>query len=155
MHRRDHYITEIYDLLYQLGIIANYTGFFYTSYAILLIVENPERILLITKRLYPEVAKKYDTNWKAVERNIRTIVSLTWERNPQLLQEFARHILLKKPTNAEFLAILAKQVPLPPLTELNALAIPDDLLSPSSKTTSPSKVRTLPPRQHFSPSTLQ
>lgn len=52
-------LTEIYDLLYQLGVTANYTGFFHTAYAVSLCAEHPERLLLVTKWLYPEVAKQY------------------------------------------------------------------------------------------------
>ena len=64
--------SEIYDLLYSLGVTANYTGFFHMASAIALCREQPGRLLLVTKCLYPEVAKQYNTNWKVVERNIRT-----------------------------------------------------------------------------------
>lgn len=64
--------SNIYDLLYRLGVTANYTGFFHTACAVSLCAKQPDRLLLVTKRLYPEVARQYRTNWKAVERNIRT-----------------------------------------------------------------------------------
>ena len=66
-------LTEIYDLLYRLGITANYTGFFHMGYAVKLCCERPERLLMVTKWVYPEVAKHYQTNGRAVERNIRTV----------------------------------------------------------------------------------
>ncbi len=121
MSERTDRLVQVYDLLYRLGAIANYTGFFYTSYGILLLYDNPEKLLLITKRLYPEIAKYYHTNWKAVERNIRTIVTVVWEKNPRLLSEFARHSLLQKPTNSQFLAILLRQLPHPPIAESGVL----------------------------------
>ena len=34
-------LTQIYDLLYSLGITANNSGFFYTSYAVYLAVKQP------------------------------------------------------------------------------------------------------------------
>ena len=74
-------MTIIYDLLYQLGVTANYTGFFHTAYAISLCAEQPDRLLLVTKWLYPEVARQYGTNWKAVERNIRTVSCIIWREN--------------------------------------------------------------------------
>ena len=49
-------ITDIYDLLYRLGARGNYTGFFQTAYAVYLAVQQPERLLLVTKWLYPAVA---------------------------------------------------------------------------------------------------
>ena len=64
--------SAICDLLYQLGISANYKGFLHTAYAVSLCVEQQDRLLLVTKWLYPDVARKYGTNWKAVERNIFT-----------------------------------------------------------------------------------
>ena len=58
---------EIYELLYRLGVTANYTGFFYTAYAVRLCAEHPDRLMLVTKWVYPDVAKRYRTNWKAVK----------------------------------------------------------------------------------------
>lgn len=49
---------EVYDLLYQLGVTANYTGFFHMACAVSLCAEQPDRLLLVTKWLYPEVAKR-------------------------------------------------------------------------------------------------
>ena len=60
--------SAICDLLYQLGISANYKGFLHTAYAVSLCVEQQDRLLLVTKWLYPDVARKYGTNCKAVER---------------------------------------------------------------------------------------
>ena len=73
---------DIYDLLYRLGVTANYAGFFQTASAVQLCMERPERLLLVMKWVYPDVARYYKTNWKAVERNIRTAVSTVWKRAP-------------------------------------------------------------------------
>lgn len=99
--------VEIYDLLYQLGATANYTGFFYASYAVQLCVEDPERLSLVTKWVYPDVAKQYQTSWKAVERNIRTVSCIIWERNRPLLEQLAGRPLTNRPKNAQLLAILS------------------------------------------------
>lgn len=108
-------LTEIYDLLYRLGVTANYTGFFHTACAVALCAEQPERLLLVTKWLYPEVAKQYGTNWKAVERSIRTVGKYIWRENRTLLEQLARRPLAEKPRNAQLLAILAASLdsPLP------------------------------------------
>ncbi|WP_243149250.1 sporulation initiation factor Spo0A C-terminal domain-containing protein [Colidextribacter sp. OB.20] len=103
-------MTDIHDLLYRLGVTANYTGFFHTAYAVSLCVEQPDRLLLVTKWLYPEVAKQYNTNWKAVERNIRTVDNIIWEKNRPLLEELAHGPLTQKPRNAQLLSILAAAV---------------------------------------------
>ena len=103
-------LTSVYDLLYRLGVTSNYTGFFHTSYAVLLCAEQPERLSLVTKWLYPEVAKRYRTKWTAVERNIRTVGSIIWRDSRPLLEQLAHGALEKKPRNAQLLAILAAAV---------------------------------------------
>lgn len=75
---------DSYGLLYSLGVTANYTGFFHTTFALQLCVEQPERLLLVTKWVYPDVAKRYKTNWKAVERNIRTVNGICMGAKPPL-----------------------------------------------------------------------
>lgn len=105
-------ITEIYDLLYQLGVTGNYTGFFHTAYAVSLCAEQPDRLLLVTN---PEVAKQYKTNWQSVERNIRTVGNIIWRENRPLLEELTRGPLVQKPRNAQLLAILAASLDTGPL----------------------------------------
>lgn len=108
-------MTDIYDLLYRLGATANYTGFFHTAYAVSLCMEQPDRLLLVTKWLYPEVAKQYGANWKAVERNIRTVSCIIWREGRPLLEELAHRHLEQKPRNAQMLAILASSLDTGPL----------------------------------------
>lgn len=100
-------MMEAYDLLYRLGVSANYIGFFHTAYAVSLCAEQPERLRLITKWLYPEVARQYRTKWKAVERNIRTVSGVIWRENRPLLEQLACRPLPRRPRNAQLLAILA------------------------------------------------
>ena len=90
-------LTRAYDLLYRLGVTANYTGFFHTAYAVSLCIEQPDRLLLVTKWLYPEVAKQYGTNWKAVERNIRTVSNIIWQESRPMLEELVHRHLEQKP----------------------------------------------------------
>lgn len=103
-------MAAVYDLLYQLGVTANYTCFFHTACAVSLCVEQPDRLLLVTKWLYPEVAKQYLTNWKAVERNIRMVGNIIWQENRPLLEKLAHRRLEQKPRNAQLLAILASSL---------------------------------------------
>ena len=84
-------------MLCRLGATANYRGFSYTAYAVLLCVQQQDRLLLVTKWLYPDVAKRYGTNWKAVERNIRTVITVVWEQNRAMLEGLARRPLLQRP----------------------------------------------------------
>ncbi|MCI8631282.1 MAG: sporulation protein [Firmicutes bacterium] len=99
--------VDIQDLLYRMGVTAKYIGFFHTACAVELAMEDPERLLLVTKWLYPDVAERYDTSWKSVERNIRTAANVAWQANPELLSEYAGFTLSERPCNSQFLAILA------------------------------------------------
>ena len=102
--------TKVHTLLHQLGVLPKYKGFYHTSFACCLCMQQPERLQLVTKQIYPEVAKHFDTNWHCVERNIRTVSSLAWHKNRTLLEDMARCELLKRPTASAFLAILTTQL---------------------------------------------
>lgn len=103
-------VLQIYDLLYSLGVTARYVGFFHLSYAIRLCAEQPERLQFVTKWVYPDVAKKYNTNWRAVARDIDTVGRVMWKQNRPLLEKLARRPLTKKPGSAQLLAILVSGV---------------------------------------------
>lgn len=97
---------ETFKLLHRLGITARCNGYFYTAYAVSLAKKQPDRLLLVTKWLYPDIAKQYNTTWQCVERNIRTVVALAWERNPKLLASLAGYSLDRKPSAGQFIAFL-------------------------------------------------
>ena len=86
---------------------ANYLGFRQTAYAVHLCVEEQERLLFVTKWVYPDVARKYHTSWQAVERNIRTVNHIIWRESHSLLEELAHRPLSRKPYVGQLLAILS------------------------------------------------
>lgn len=57
------------------------------------------------KMALPRSGKRYDTNWKAVERNIRMTVSRIWENNRPLLERVAYRPLTQQPCASTFLAM--------------------------------------------------
>ena len=97
---------RIYLLLNRLGITANYAGFHHVAYAVYLTYHQPDSLLLVTKRLYPDIARQYNTKWNRVERNIRTVITIAWEENRPLLEELAGHPLPRRPQPVQFLSIL-------------------------------------------------
>lgn len=96
----------ISEILLRLGVTANYKGYFYLISAVELCLEDQERLHLVTKCVYPAVAKQYRTNWRAVERDIRKAVEIVWAGSRAALEYLARRPLEQKPGNAQFLAIL-------------------------------------------------
>ncbi len=102
--------AKIKELLFQLGITSKYTGFFFTSCAVILSLRQPERLLLITKWLYPDVAKQFNTDWRNVERGIRSVVEIAWELCPEKLSRIAMRELNRRPSNSQFISILTHYI---------------------------------------------
>lgn len=102
--------VEIYSLLYQLGLTANYTGFFHTAYAVYLVSGSPQRLDRAIKYLYAEVAEHYSTTPGAVERNIRASAARVWKKAPDRLCQLFDGALDRRPSNTVFLAGLAARI---------------------------------------------
>ena len=99
--------STIYALLNSLGLTTNYAGAELMACALRLCTEDPERLVLLTKHVYPEVGRQCGKNWRAVERNIRSGGEVIWRRNRRLLERLARRPLERRPRNGELLAILS------------------------------------------------
>lgn len=100
-------MKEIQYLVRSLGIGGHYQGYKYLTYAISLCLEDEEYLLSVSKLLYPEIAKRYKTTSSSVERNLRTVIAVCWERgNRSLLETISLYPLIHKPTTSEFLDII-------------------------------------------------
>ena len=98
--------TRVHKLLYSIGLTANYVGYRQMMIALKIAAEEPETLCMVTKRLYPETARRCGTNWKAVERNIRTAIRCTWNNSQHTLRQMTGYSLDDTPKPAQFLAIL-------------------------------------------------
>ena len=99
--------VKIQQLLYSIGLTENYVGYQQMMIALEIAAQEAEALSLVTKRLYPETARRCGTNWKAVERNIRTALHCIWKNSRHTLEQMAGHSLDTMPKPAQFLAILA------------------------------------------------
>ena len=99
-------VERIHDALRRLGLSANYQGYGQMLCALELAWEEPERLLLVTKEIYPDVAKRCRATWGAVERNLRTAVKVIWRADTPLLWEVMGKEGPERPCNARFLALL-------------------------------------------------
>lgn len=81
-NRRDNREMDerISNIFITVGIPAHIKGYQFLREAIKMAVENPDIINSITKRLYPEVAKRFDTSPSKVERAIRHAIEVAWNR---------------------------------------------------------------------------
>lgn len=105
---------SITNTLHELGVPSHIKGYQYIREGITLVYQNPELVGGITKELYPEIAKKYETTVSRVERAIRHAIEVSWNRgNWQLMEEIFGHsvdIDKAKPTNSEFIVTVADKL---------------------------------------------
>ena len=105
---------RISNIFITVGIPAHIKGYQFLREAIKMAVENPEIINSITKRLYPEVARVFDTSASKVERAIRHAIEVAWNRgkieNINSLFGIKVYNHNEKPTNGEFIALVADKM---------------------------------------------
>lgn len=105
---------SITKILHQLGVPSHIKGYQYIRDGITMIYNKPEIVGGITKELYPDVAKKYNTTVSRVERAIRHAIEVSWNRgNWDLMEEIFGHsvdIDKAKPTNSEFIVTVADKL---------------------------------------------
>ncbi len=105
------YVTK---LLLSLGVPAHLKGYHYLRSAILRSEQDMEVVSSVTKLLYPDVAREYNTTVQKVERAIRNAIEVSWMRgNIESLEEmfgFSSHNGKGRPTNSEYIARVADAV---------------------------------------------
>ena len=107
----DERITSIF---LSIGIPAHIKGYQFLKEAIKLVIKKPEIINSITKQLYPSIARNFETSPSKVERAIRHAIEVAWNRGriENLNTIFGYNIYTKndKPTNGEFIALIADRL---------------------------------------------
>lgn len=95
-------------LLRLLGVTGRLSGFRYAVYMIEQVRDQPDNVLLITKRLYKQTADHFGTSPSCVERNLRTLIQNCWSHlDHDFLNVIAGTQLMYPPTNSQFIDILA------------------------------------------------
>lgn len=106
--------SVVTDIILDIGVPAHIKGYQYVRDAIILAVRQPEVINGVTKILYPEVAKINGTTASRVERAIRHAIEVAWDRGDvDVLNSYfgyTIHNLRGKPTNSEFIAMIADKI---------------------------------------------
>lgn len=99
------------DIIHEIGVPAHIKGYQYLREAIILTINDMDVINAVTKVLYPEVARKFNTTPSRVERAIRHAIEVAWDRGDiETLQKFFGYTVSNikgKPTNSEFIAMIA------------------------------------------------
>lgn len=106
--------TLITTIIKEIGVPAHIKGYSYLREAITMVYYDIELLGSITKILYPEIAKKFNTTSSRVERAIRHAIEVAWNRgNYEVISEmfgYTVHHLKSKPTNSEFIAMIADKL---------------------------------------------
>lgn len=110
--------TDVTNIIQEIGIPPHIKGYRYLREAILLVVNRVELLGSITKELYPSIARTHCTTPSRVERAIRHAIEVAWNRgNQEVLQGLFGHTLNRdrgKPTNSEFIAMVADRLRVDP-----------------------------------------
>ncbi len=108
--------TLVTAIIHEIGVPAHIKGYQYLREAILIAVEDMDVINAVTKVLYPEVAKRFGTTASRVERAIRHAIEVAWDRGDlETLQRYFGYTVNSakgKPTNSEFIAMIADRLQL-------------------------------------------
>lgn len=103
-------------VIHEIGVPAHIKGYQYLREAIMIAVKDMDVINAITKVLYPQVAKTFATTPSRVERAIRHAIEVAWDRGDlETLQTFFGYTVSNtkgKPTNSEFIALIADRLQL-------------------------------------------
>lgn len=106
--------VSITKTLHELGVPSHIKGYQYIREGIYLIYNNPSIIGGITKELYPEIAKRYNSTTSRVERAIRHAIEISWNRaNWDFMEDvfgYSVDIDKAKPTNSEFIVTIADKL---------------------------------------------
>ena len=102
------------DMIHEIGVPAHIKGYQYLREAIMMSVEDPSMLSSITKVLYPTIAKKFQTTSSRVERAIRHAIEVAWTRGRMetldALFGYTVNTGKGKPTNSEFIALIADRI---------------------------------------------
>ena len=102
------------NVIHEIGVPAHIKGYQYLREAIVMTVTDIDMINQITKQLYPDIAGKYHTTPSRVERAIRHAIEVAWGRGKQDVVEsifgYTVSAAKGKPTNSEFIAMIADKL---------------------------------------------
>lgn len=106
--------TKVTNILHEIGVPAHIRGYHYMREAIIMSVNDMDVLNYITKELYPSIAKKCNTTPSRVERAIRHAIEVAWNRGKvdaiDALFGYTVNNHKGKPTNSEFIALIADRL---------------------------------------------
>lgn len=106
--------SDVTNVIHEIGVPAHIKGYQYLRDAIIMSINDMDMLNSITKILYPSIAKKYQTTASRVERAIRHAIEVAWSRGKMdtidALFGYTINTGKGKPTNSEFIALIADKI---------------------------------------------
>lgn len=106
------YAEAIREILARIRMGTHLDGYDYLCYGVPLVCMDGTLMRGVTTRIYPMIAQQFDTNGKRVERSIRHAIETTFNVGDYraIYEVFGNTIDPQrgKPTNGEFIALLAE-----------------------------------------------
>lgn len=113
-HKPKNLDASITSIIHEIGVPAHIKGYMYLREAISMVYNDIELLGSITKVLYPDIAKKFNTTASRVERAIRHAIEVAWSRGNidsiSSLFGYTVSMTKAKPTNSEFIAMVADKL---------------------------------------------
>ena len=107
---------DVTEMIHEIGVPAHIKGYHYLREAIMMCVEDVDMLNSITKVLYPTIADNFKTTPSRVERAIRHAIEVAWSRGKMetldSLFGYTINLGKGKPTNSEFIALIADKLQL-------------------------------------------
>lgn len=101
-------------MLLDMGVPAHLKGYRYVRTAVIMVEEDMSVVGSVTKLLYPELAKRYNTTDGKIERAIRNAIEVSWVRGNRSTFErlfgYCAESGQGRPTNSEYIAAVADAV---------------------------------------------
>lgn len=98
----------------SVGIPPHIKGYGFLREGVKMVVKNPSIINNITKQLYPKIGEQFETTPSKVERAIRHAIEVSWAKGriETINNLFGVSVYLgqEKPTNGEFIALIADKM---------------------------------------------
>ncbi|MEG0873465.1 MAG: sporulation transcription factor Spo0A [Clostridia bacterium] len=105
---------KVTNTIHDIGVPAHIKGYQYVREAIIMTIKDEEVINAVTKSLYPNLAKLFNTTPSRVERAIRHAIEVAWNRGQIEVHDkifgYTVNSNKGKPTNSEFIAMIADRL---------------------------------------------
>ena len=109
--RNDEVEKVVTKMMLELGVPAHLKGYHYMRSAIILALQEKETKAAVTKSIYPEIAKRYETSGQKVERAIRNAIEC--RGNEEYISELFGYTAsseMGRPTNSEYIARIVDEL---------------------------------------------